>query len=104
MKKNNYFFYISIPKEGHIEHLTRLNSFILKLFPGKTNPYIIKPMEIKDDVTISKVTINTTENEIEEFAAKLFGNDYELVRHENGDFEIAKKLAEPVLHNGEIFH
>ena len=98
MKTNNYFFYISIPKDGHIEYMTRLNSFILKLFPGKTNPYIIRPMEIKDEATISKVTINTTEYEIEKFALKFFGNNYKMVQHENGEFEIAKKPAAPYLH------
>lgn len=104
MKTNNYFFYISIPKDSHIEYLTKLNSFILKLFPGKTNPYMIRPMEINDDVTISKVTINSTEDEIVEFALKLFGNDYEMVKHENGDYEIAKKKAEPAFRNSQILH
>ena len=90
MASNNYFFYISIPKEGHIEYLTKLNSFIHKFFPGRVNPYLIRPMEIKDDLTVSKITIVSTESEIVEFASRLFGNDYKLIKHINGDIEIAK--------------
>ena len=104
MNTNNYFFYISIPKDEHIEYLTRLNSFILKLFPGKTNPYVIRPMEIKDNVTISKITINTTENEIQEFALKLFGEDYEIIKQVNGDYEIARKQYEPAYHFRKNIH
>ncbi len=89
--EKNYFFIISVPKEEHIEFITKLNSFILKLFPDKKNPYTIRPLEIRDSDTLSKVTIKTTEEKILNFSQALFGTDFEFTEHDNGDVEIVRK-------------
>jgi hypothetical protein len=89
--EKNYFFIISVPKEEHIEFITKLNSFILKLFPDKTNPYRIKPLEIRDTDSLSKVIIKTTEEKIMKFSQALFGTDFEFTEHDNGDVEIVRK-------------
>lgn len=89
--EKNYFFIISVPKEEHIEFITKLNSFILKLFPDKKNPYTIRPLEIRDSDTLSKVTINTTEEKILNFSQALFGTDFQLTEHDSGDVEIVRK-------------
>lgn len=104
MNTNNYFFYLHIPKDHHIEYVTKLNSFIIKLFPEKPNPYVIRPMEIKDNFTISKVTINAKETEIVKFAKRFFGSDFEFVQHKNGDIEIIKKPAEEISKYTNILH
>ncbi|NIP37499.1 MAG: hypothetical protein GWM89_00235 [Candidatus Dadabacteria bacterium] len=91
MDEKNYYFIISIPKDNHIEYVTQLNSLILKLFPGKKNPYTIRPLEIRDNDTLSKVTINTTESKIVKFSQTLFGNDYMFIEQNNGDVEIVRK-------------
>ncbi len=89
--EKNYFFIISVPKEEHIEFITKLNSFILKLFPDKTNPYRIKPLEIRDTDSLSKVIIKTTEEKIMKYSQALFGTDFQLIEHDNGDVEIVRK-------------
>ena len=89
--KKDYFFIVSIPKDNHIEFVTQLNSFILKQFPNEKNPYTIRPLEIRDNDTLSKVTINTTENKIIEFAESLFGSEYMLIEQTGGDIEIVRK-------------
>ena len=89
--EKNYFFIISVPKEEYIEFLTKLNSFILKLFPDITNPYRIKPLEIRETDSLSKVIIKTTEEKIINFSQTLFGTDFEFTEHDNGDIEIVRK-------------
>lgn len=90
-KEKTYFFIISIPKDNHIEYLTQLNSFILKLFPNKKNPYSIRPMEIRETDTLSRVTIKTTEEQILNFSKNLFGSDFQFLEHNSGDIEIIRK-------------
>lgn len=104
MLTNNYYFYISIPNEGHIEYLTKLNSFIHKYFPGRVNPYLIRPLEIKDNITVSKISIISTESEIVEFASRLFGNNYRLIRHDSGDIEIAIRDEKNISSDGNSYH
>ncbi len=97
MKEKNYFFIISFPKDSFIEYVTKLNSFIIKMFPGKPNPYIIKPLEIQDTQTISKVTINTTEDKIRKFSERFFGEEIELLERNDGDIEVVLKHVEPII-------
>jgi len=89
--EKSYFFIISIPKDEHIEFITQLNSFILKLFPDKMNPYTIKPLEIRDTDILSKVTIKTTEKKILKFSESLFGTDFQFIERYDGDVEIVRK-------------
>ncbi len=91
MNEKIYYFIVSIPKESHIEFVTKLNSFILKQFPGKNNPYTIRPLEIRDNDTLSKVTIKTTEENITRFSDSLFGKDYLFLVQNNNEIEIVRK-------------
>ncbi len=101
--EKNYYFIISIPKKGHIEHVTRLNSFILKQFPQKKNPYTIRPLEIRDKDTLSKVTIKTTRENIIKFSNTLFGNDYVFIEHSTDEIEIVRRVSvQSDIEDGEL--
>lgn len=89
MSEKNYYFVISIPRDELIEYSTRLGSYITKFFPGRTNPYTLKPLEIQENNTIAKITIRATEAEIREFADRFFASGYEL-RDRGGEIEIAR--------------
>ncbi|MCL4246430.1 MAG: hypothetical protein KJ002_15060 [Candidatus Dadabacteria bacterium] len=90
MSEKNYYFVISIPRDELIEYSTKLGSYITKFFPGRTNPYILKPLEIQENNTIARITIRATEAEIREFADRFFASGYEL-RDKGGDeVEIAR--------------
>lgn len=90
MSEKNYFFVISIPRDELIEYSTRLGSYISRFFPGKTNPYILKPLEIQENNTVAKVTIRATEAEIREFADRFFTGGYELRERGGDEVEIAR--------------
>lgn len=92
--EKNYFFVISVPKEEHIEFITQLNSFILKLFPDTNNTHTIRPLEIRENDTLSKVMIKTTEEKIINFSKTLFGTDYEFIERPSGEVEIVRKDSE----------
>lgn len=93
MDTKTYYFIISMPKHEMLEHTTRLNSYIRHFFPDKKNPYILKPLEIREYDTLAKISIETTEDEITKFADSFFQNNYELIEHSSGDIEIAQKNA-----------
>lgn len=90
MSEKNYFFVISIPRDELIEYSTRLGSFISRFFPGRTNPYILKPLEIQENNTVAKVTIRATEAQIREFADRFFTGGYELRERGEDEIEIAR--------------
>lgn len=88
MSEKNYFFVISIPRDELIDYTTKLSSYISRLFPGRTNPFTLKPLEIRDDDAVAKITIRATEEEITDFARRFFGSGYELREREDGEVEI----------------
>jgi len=90
MDENTYFFAISIPKDQIIEYTTKLNSFISKLFQ-KEHPCTLKPLEVRDEYTVAKISIKTTEENIRMFADRFFGKSYELVVRDGGEIEITQK-------------
>jgi len=90
MSEKNYYFVISIPRDELIEYSTRLGSYITRFFPGRTNPYTLKPLEIQENNTIAKITIRATEAEIREFADRFFASGYELRERGGGEVEIAR--------------
>ncbi len=98
MSEKTYFFVISIPRDQMIEYTTRLNSYISKLFQ-KEYPCTLKPLEIRDQDVLAKISINTSEENIREFADRFFGNKYELTERDSGEVEITQK--EPNLQNVE---
>ena len=104
MTERKYFFVISIPNDEMIEYMTRLNSFISRHFPGKTNPYTLKPLGTLDNHTLAKITIPTTEEEIIRFAQSMFGSEYEFVEREGDEVEIVRQLVEeePEEGNGSV--
>ncbi len=104
MAERKYFFVISIPNDEMIEYMTRLNSFIFRNFPGKTNPYMLKPLGILDNQTLAKVTIETTREQILRFAEGMFGSAYEFIEREGGEVEIVRQLLEeePEEGNGNV--
>jgi hypothetical protein len=104
MTEKKYFFVVSIPNEEMIEYMTRLNSYISRQFPGKTNPYTLKPLGTLDNQTIAKVTIVTTRKEIIRFADSMFGSEYVFVEREGEEVEIVRELVEeePEEGNGNV--
>ncbi len=90
MSEKNYFFVISIPRDELIEYSTRLGSYISRFFPGRTNPYILKPLEMQKNNAIAKITIRATEAEIRKFADSFFSSGYELRERSGGEVEIAR--------------
>jgi len=91
MSEKTYFFVISIPRDELIEYMTKLNSYISKLFPDKKNPFTLKPLEVKEEDVLAKVIISTSEKDIREFADRFFDKNYELTENENGEIEITQK-------------
>ena len=90
MSEKNYFFVISIPRDELIEYTARLGSYISRFFPGKPDPYVLKPLEIQENNAIAKITIRATEAEIREFADSFFSSGYELRERNGGEVEIAR--------------
>lgn len=90
MSEKNYFFVISIPRDELIEYSARLGSYISRFFPGRTNPYVLKPLEIQENNAIAKITIRATEAEIREFADSFFTGGYELRERGGEEVEIAR--------------
>ena len=94
METRDYFFVISVPKDELLEYTRKLNSYLVRLFPDKKNPYVIKPLEIGDTETLAKIVINATEEEIMYFADRFFGQNFELIEREKGEIEIAQTEVE----------
>ena len=94
METKDYFFVISVPKDELLEYTRKLNSYLLRLFPDKQNPYVIKPLEIGDTETLAKIVINATEDEILYFADRFFGRNFELKEREKGEIEITQTEEE----------
>ena len=101
MSEKTYFFIISIPRDESIEYTTKLNSYISKLFPEKDYPCNLRPMEVRDDDILSKITIEATEKDIREFADRFFDKNYELTERENGEIEITQKEQDPTIETGD---
>lgn len=98
MAEKTYFFVISIPRDEMIEYTTRLNSYLSKLFQ-KEYPCTLKPLEIREEDVLAKISINASEEDIIEFADRFFEKQYLLTERENGEIEITQK--EPDLSNLE---
>lgn len=96
MSEKNFFFIIAIPKDELIEYTTKLNSYISTIFPGKKNPFTLKPLEIRDEDALAKVTIRTTEAEMTDFARRFFGSGYEFIEREDGEVEIISTSEEEI--------
>lgn len=90
MSERTYYFVIAIPKEQMIEYTTKLNSYISKLFQ-KAYPCTLKPLEMREQDVLSKITIKATEEDIREFADRFFDKKYELAERDNGEIEITQK-------------
>ena len=97
MSEKSYFFIISIPTDGIIEYMTKLNSYISKLFPEKKYPCTLKPLEVRDEDIITKIIIKASEKHIREFADRFFDKNYELTENENGEIEITQKEPDPAI-------
>ena len=97
MSEKSYFFIISIPKDEMIEYMTKLNSYISKLFPEKKYPCTLKPLEVRDLDVITKIIIKASEKHIREFADRFFDKNYELTENENGEIEITQKEPDPAI-------
>jgi len=104
MAEKKYFFILSIPREELIEYSTKLSSYISKFFPGKMNPFTLKPLAILDNETITKISIECSEGEIRQFAGRFFEGGYELRSHESGEVEIVRTgpSAEPPSAAGDV--
>ncbi len=98
MSERIYFFVISVPRDQMIEYTTKLNSYISKLFQ-KEYPYTLKPLEIRDQDVLAKVSITANEENIREFADRFFDKQYELTERDSGEIEITQK--EPNIQNAE---
>ncbi len=96
MSERTYYFVIAIPKDQMIEYTTKLNSYISKLFQ-KAYPCTLKPLEMREENVLAKISINTTEENIIEFADRFFDKKYEFSERESGEIEITQK--EPDLSN-----
>ena len=90
MNERAYFFVISIPKDKMIEYTTKLNSYISKLFQ-KEYPCTLRPLEMREEDVLSKITINATEKDIRDFADRFFDKKYEFTERDNGEIEITQK-------------
>ncbi len=90
MAEKKYYFILSIPRDELIEYSTKLSSYISKFFPGKTNPFTLKPLTILENEAITKISIESSEEEIREFAGRFFEGGYELLEQENGEVEIVR--------------
>ena len=90
MSERTYFFVIAIPKDQMIEYTTKLNSYISKLFQ-KEYPCTLKPLEMREDDVLSKITIKASEEDIRVFADRFFEKQYNLTERDNGEIEITQK-------------
>ena len=90
MSEKKYYFVISIPRGEIIEYSTKLSSYISKFFPGKMNPFTLKPLAILENEAVTKISIECTEEEIRAFAVRFFEGGYELREQENGEVEIVR--------------
>lgn len=90
MTEKKYYFILSIPRGEIIEYSTKLSSYITKFFPGKMNPFTLKPLAILDNEAVTKISIECTEEEIKAFAGRFFEGGYELREQENGEVEIVR--------------
>jgi len=90
MNEKTYFFVISIPRDEMIEYATKLNSYISKLFQ-KQYACTLQHLEVREKDIISKIIINTTEEDIRVFADRFFDKQYELTEREYGEIEITQK-------------
>jgi hypothetical protein len=104
MAEKKYYFILSIPRDELIEYSTKLSSYISKFFPGKTNPFTLKPLAILENEAVTKISIQCAEEEIREFAGRFFEGGYELREHESGEVEIIRtgSFAEPAAGTGDI--
>lgn len=104
MCKKNFYFILSIPRDELIEYSTKLSSYISKFFPGKTNPFILKPLAILENEAITKISIECSEEEIRDFAGRFFEDGYELREQEGGEVEIVRTggFDEPDTGEGEV--
>lgn len=73
-----------------IEYTTKLNSYISKLLQ-KEYPCTLKPLEMREDDVLSKITIKATEEDIRAFADRFFEKQYNLTERDNGEIEITQK-------------
>ena len=96
MSEKTYYFVIAIPKDQMIEYTTKLNSYISKLFQ-KAYPCTLKPLEMREEDVLAKISINATEEDIRVFADRFFEKQYELTERDSGEIEITQK--EPDLSN-----
>ncbi len=90
MAEKKYYFILSIPRDELIEYSTKLSSYISKFFPGKMNPFTLKPLAILDKETITKISIECSEGEIRAFAGRFFEGGYELRNQDSGEVEIVR--------------
>jgi hypothetical protein len=97
MAEKKYYFVLSIPRGELIEYSTKLSSYISKFFPGKANPFTLKPLAILENEAVTKISIECSEKEIREFAGRFFEGGYELREHDSGEVEIVRTggFAEP---------
>ncbi len=97
MAEKKYFFILSIPRDEIIEYSTKLSSYISKFFPGKMNPFTLKPLAILENEAVTKISIECSEEEIRQFAGRFFEGGYELRVQESGEVEIVRvgSFAEP---------
>lgn len=104
MAEKKYFFILSIPRDELIEYSTKLSSYISKFFPGKMNPFTLKPLAILENEAVTKISIDCSEEEIKEFAGRFFEGGYELREQESGEVEIVRigSFAEPQAGSGDI--
>lgn len=97
MSEKTYFFVISIPKDELLDYTTKLNSYISKLFPEKKHPCTLKPLEVREEDMLTKVSIQAKEKDIREFADRFFDKNYELTENESGEIEITQKEPDPAI-------
>ena len=90
MAEKKFFFILSIPRGEIIEYSTKLSSYISKFFPGKLNPFTLKPLAILENEAVTKISIECSEDEIRVFAERFFEGGYELREQENGEVEIVR--------------
>jgi hypothetical protein len=104
MSKKKYYFILSIPRDELIEYSTKLSSYISKFFPGRANPFKLKPLAILENEAVTKISLECSEEEIKEFAGRFFEGGYELREQESGEVEIVRTmlLEEPDDDDGEI--
>ena len=93
MDEKKYYFILSIPREELLAYSTKLSSYISKFFPGKINPFTLKPLAILENEAVTKISIECSEGEIREFAGRFFEGGYELLEQESGEVEIVRVMS-----------